>query len=70
MTQKEAKEKSIWCSISPLLRNSIVDSVNNGHRYLTLSEGITIHLEDQHALQELGYYIYFNKATNSHEIRW
>lgn len=70
MTAKEAKEKAIWCSVSPLLRNCIVDAVNKGHVYLTLSEGITLHIKDQHALQELGYYIYFNKAFNSHEIRW
>lgn len=70
MTAKEAKAKSLWYQLSPRLRKMITDAVEMGGEYLTLPEGETLCLDTQYALQELGYYIYFNKATNSHEIRW
>ena len=70
MTAKEAKAKSLWYQLSPRLRKMITDAVEMGGEYLTLPDGETLCLDAQYALQELGYYIYFNKATNSHEIRW
>lgn len=70
MTAQEAKAKSLWYQLSPSLRKMITDAAEMGDVYLTLPEGKTLCLDAQYALQELGYYIYFNKAFNSHEIRW
>jgi hypothetical protein len=70
MTSKEAKEKSLWYQLSPRLRKMITDTVETGGEYLTLPDGEHLNLDEQYSLQELGYYIYFNKAFNSHEIRW
>lgn len=70
MTSKEAKEKSLWYQLPPRLRKMITDTVETGGEYLTLPDGEQLNLDEQYSLQELGYYIYFNKATNSHEIRW
>lgn len=70
MTAKEAKAKSLWYQLSPRLRKMITDTVESGGKYLTLPEGEQLCLDAQYALQELGYVIYFNKAFNSHEIRW
>lgn len=70
MTAQEAKTKSLWYQLSPRLRKMITDMVEMGGLYLTLPEGEQLNLDEQYALQELGYYIYFNKAFNSHEIRW
>ena len=70
MTATEAKAKSLWYQLSPQLRKMITDTVERGEEYLTLPENEQLNLDEQYALQELGYYIYFNKASNSHEIRW
>ena len=70
MTAKEAKYKSLWGQLSPRIRKMITDSAEMGNEYLTLPDGETLCLDAQYSLQTLGYYIYFNKATNSHEIRW
>lgn len=70
MTAQEAKNKSLWSQLSPRIRKMITDSVEMGNLYLMLPDDETLCLGAQFALQELGYYIYFNKATNSHEIRW
>lgn len=70
MTALEAKNKSLWNQLSARIQKMIVDTTEIGSTYVTLPEGETLCLDAQYALQGLGYYIYFNKATNSHEIRW
>lgn len=70
MTGKQAKEKSLWCSVGRDVREYIEYAVEKGRLYVTLPNGMKLHNDDHLALQELGYYIYFNKATESHEIRW
>ena len=70
MTAEQAKYKSLWSQLSPRIRKMITDSVERGEKYLTLPENEQLNLDEQYAFQELGYYIYFNKASNSHEIRW
>lgn len=70
MTAKEAHEKSMWYRVKPQVRKWITESIEAGKVYCTLPENTTLIFQDQYALQELGYVIYFNKAFNSHEIRW
>ena len=70
MTAKEAKAKSLWYQLKPQVREWIEAAGESGHVYFTLPKDTTLIFRDQYALQELGYVIYFNKAFNSHEIRW
>ena len=70
MTSKEAHDKSMWNQVKPQVREWIKESIEAGKFYYTLPENTTLNNQDQYALQELGYVIYFNKAFNSHEIRW
>jgi hypothetical protein len=70
MTAKEAHNKSLWNQVKPQVREWIKESIEAGEFYHTLPENTTLNHQEQYALQELGYVIYFNKAFNSHEIRW
>ena len=70
MTAQEAKNKSLWYNMSQSIRQRITTAIENGRRYLSLDDNEKLHVDDQYALQELGYCIYFNKAFNCHEIRW
>ena len=70
MTAQEAKNKSYWYGIAGYVRGLIREAVESGKCFVTLPNDETLHYDDHHKLQNLGYYIYFNKATNSHEIRW
>ena len=70
MTQSEARQKTRWYKISPDIRKMIEDTIELGKLYVTLPNDTKLNYSDHHDLHELGYYIFFNKATNSHEIRW
>ena len=70
MTAQEAKAKSQWYGLSQYIRDAINIAIEKGNCYVTLDKNVTLHYDDHHKLQELGYYIYFNRTTNSHEIRW
>lgn len=70
MTAQEANNKSLWYGLSEYVRARITDAIDVGRLYTTLDQDHTLHYDDHHRLKALGYYIYFNKTTNSHEIRW
>ena len=70
MTAQEAKAKSDWYNLSQSIRERITIAVENGRKCLLLNDNEKLHIDDQYALQELGYYIYLNKAFDCHEIRW
>lgn len=70
MTAQEAHYKSLWRGLSQFIIDTINEAVERGKCYATLDKNLSLHFDDHHKLQELGYYIYFNKTTNSHEIRW
>jgi hypothetical protein len=68
MKQTEAYCRSRWNRLAPEIREEIENAVNAGYTYITLSRKLR-GLEYE-ALENLGYGIYFNKATNTHEVRW
>ena len=68
MNQTEAYCKSRWNRLAPEIREEIENAVNAGYTYITLSRKLR-GLECE-ALENLGYSIYFNKATNTDEVRW
>ena len=69
MTATEARDTALWEQLPSDYKKAIVTHANLGMRYATVDSKFMDN-DIQLALQELGYYIYFNKASNSHEIRW
>jgi hypothetical protein len=68
MKQVEAYYKSRWNRLNSDIKEEIENAVNDGYTYVTLNRKLSG--TEYEALENLGYDIYFNKATNTHEIRW
>ena len=69
MTAEQARHTSCWEQLPSDYKTAIVTNANLGMRYAKVDSKFMDN-DIQLALQELGYYVYKNKKTNEHEIRW
>ena len=68
MNAIEAYNKSRWNRLAPDIKEEINAAVETGHIYVILSR--TLSDTEYEVLESLNYVIYFNKSTNTHEVRW
>jgi hypothetical protein len=68
MTAQEAQNLSHWNSVPKDIQKMIKDRVEQGEFYVTLPRKLT--MDESHSLCKLGYYVFFNKAFETHEVRW
>lgn len=68
MNATEAYNKSRWNRLNSDIKEEIEAAVEAGYTYVTLSRKLSG--TEHEALDNLGYGSYFNKATNTDEVRW
>ena len=66
---QRAKFLSLWSQLPNDIKKSIEIATERGVRFAKIDKDhMTIDI--QYGLQELGYYVYHNRAINEYEIRW
>ena len=68
MNATEAYNKSRWNRLNTDIQEEIEAAVKAGYTYATLSR--TLSGTEHEALENLKFTIYFNRATNTDEVRW
>ena len=68
MNATEAYNKSRWNRLNSDIKEDIETAVEAGYTYVTLSRKLSG--TEHEALENLKFAIYFNKATNTDEVRW
>lgn len=69
MNAKEAKEQSLWNDLHGDIKYYIKRSVELGVLYTKIDKRYMTE-EAKHALQTLGYTIFYNSTNDTYEIRW